>query len=67
MLVEDFGRMLAIKEVAAVLCVGRDSVVRLIKRGALKCIEFPRMGGSGKNVKRMVSEKELRHFMGGGA
>lgn len=62
-MIEDFGRLLAIKEVAGLLGVGRDSVVRLIKRGALKAVEFPTMGGSGRNVKRMVSEREVRRFL----
>ena len=54
--------LLSIKEVAGELGVGRDSVVRLIHRGELPCIEFPRMGGTGRNVKRMVEQVDLERF-----
>jgi excisionase family DNA binding protein len=57
------GRLLSIKEVAAILFVGRDTVVRLIKKGWLKCVEFPTMGGRGKNVKRMVPERYVQEFI----
>jgi excisionase family DNA binding protein len=56
-------RLLAIKEAAFVLGVGRDSVVRLIKRGKLECFEFPTMGGQGKNKKRMIPETEITRFL----
>jgi excisionase family DNA binding protein len=56
-------RMLrSVKEVAGQLGVGRDSVVRLIKRHELRAIEFPTMGGTGKNVKRMVEDDEIDRF-----
>jgi excisionase family DNA binding protein len=54
--------LLSIKEVAGELGVGRDSVVRLIHRGELACIEFPRMGGAGRNKKRMVDHDEIERF-----
>jgi excisionase family DNA binding protein len=54
--------LLSIKEAAGELSVGRDSVVRLIKRGELRAVEFPRMGGKGVNVKRMVEDDEIRSF-----
>jgi excisionase family DNA binding protein len=56
-------RLLSIKEVAFILGVGRDTVVRLIKRGHLETFEFPTMGGRGKNVKRMIPEMEVMRFM----
>jgi len=59
----DYGRLLSIKEVAAILGVGRDTVVRLIKKGWLRCIEFPTMGGRGKNVRRLVPERYVREFI----
>ena len=54
--------LLSIKEAAGKLAVGRDSVVRLIDRGHLQAIEFPVMGGRGKNRKRMVEESEIARF-----
>jgi excisionase family DNA binding protein len=56
-------RLLSIKEVAFLLGVGRDSVVRLIKRGKLETFEFPTMGGRGKNKKRMIPEMEVMRFL----
>ena len=56
-------RLLSIKEVAFILGVGRDTVVRLSNRGYLEAFEFPTMGGRGKNVKRMVPEMEVMRFL----
>jgi excisionase family DNA binding protein len=61
-MIPQYGKMYSIKEAAAMLWVGRDSVVRLILRGKLKCVEFPQMGGRGKNKKRMIPEAELDRF-----
>jgi|HubBroStandDraft_2_1064218.scaffolds.fasta_scaffold787987_2 excisionase family DNA binding protein len=61
-MIPQLGKLYSIKEAAAVLEVGRDSVVRLIDRGELKCIEFPLMGGHGKNRKRLIPEAELDRF-----
>lgn len=58
-----FEKLLSIKEVADILDVSRDSVARLIRRGGLKAVEFPRMGGRGKNVKRQVRTGEVRRFL----
>jgi excisionase family DNA binding protein len=52
----------SVKEVAGDLAVSRDSVVRLIRNGKLKAVEFPKMGGTGRNVKRMVEDDEIRNF-----
>jgi excisionase family DNA binding protein len=52
----------SVKEVAGMLGIGRDSVVRLIRRGHLKAVEFPPMGGRGKNKKRMVDDDEVGRF-----
>ena len=54
--------LLSIKEAAGALGVGRDSVGRLIENGELPAVIFPRMGGHGKNVKRMVEEDEITRF-----
>jgi hypothetical protein len=65
-MIPQIGKMYSIKEVAVILfgeVNGRDSVVRLIKRGELRCIEFPRMGGRGKNKKRLIPERELERFI----
>ena len=56
-------RLLSVKEVAFFLGVGRDSVVRLIKRGYLETFEYPTMGGRGKNKKRMIPEMEVARFL----
>lgn len=55
-------KMLSIKEAAGVLGVGRDSVGRLIKRGGLRGVRYPRMGGCGKNVTIRIPESELERF-----
>ena len=54
--------LLSIKEAAGELAVGRDSVVRLIRNGELKAVEFSRMGGHGRNKKRMVEKEEIERF-----
>jgi excisionase family DNA binding protein len=59
----DCGRLLSIKEVAAILGVSRDSVVRLIRRGELEVFDFPTMGGRGKNRKCMIPEHEVMRFL----
>jgi excisionase family DNA binding protein len=62
-MIPQFGKLYTIKEAAARLDIGRDSVVRLIARGKLKCVEFPRMGGRGKNRKRLIPEVEIERFL----
>jgi len=54
--------LLSIKEAAGKLAVGRDSVGRLIDRGELEAVEFPKMGGRGKNRKRMIEDDEIERF-----
>ena len=54
--------LLSIKEAAGELSIGRDSVVKLIRNGELRSIEFPRMGGRGRNKKRMVEKDEIDRF-----
>ena len=61
-MIPQLGKLYSVKEAAAILEVGRDSVVRLIRRGKLRCITFPQMGGRGKNAKRMIPEAELDRF-----
>jgi hypothetical protein len=64
-MIPQLGKLYSIKEAAVIIfgeASGRDSVVRLIKRGKLKCIEFPQMGGRGKNKKRLVPEAEIDRF-----
>lgn len=65
-MIPQFGKLYTIKEAAVILfgdITGRDSVIRLIKRGELKCVEFPRMGGRGKNKKRLIPEVEIERFL----
>lgn len=54
--------LLSIKEAAGELSIGRDSVGRLIDNGELVAVEFPKMGGRGKNRKRMVEDTEIKRF-----
>jgi excisionase family DNA binding protein len=62
-MIPQFGKLHSIKEAAGILFVGRDTVVRLIDRGKLRCVEFPRMGGRGKNKKRLIPEVEIERFL----
>jgi len=62
-MIPQLGKMYSIKEVAAILGVSRDAVVRLIERGKLKCVTFPQMGGRGKNRKRLIPEAEVERFL----
>lgn len=62
-MIPQLGKMYSIKEAAAILEVGRDSVVRLIGRGKLKCVTYPQMGGRGKNRKRLIPEAEIDRFL----
>ena len=60
---DTFEKMYSLKEAAGPLGCSRDSVVRLIHGGHLRAVEFPRMGGRGRNVKRQIPESELRRFL----
>jgi excisionase family DNA binding protein len=58
-------KMLSVKEVAYVLGVSRDSVSRLIRRGELKAVRLPRMGGRGANRIFRVPESMVNLFRTG--
>ena len=58
-----FEKMYSLKEAAGPLRCSRDSVVRLVRGGHLRAVEFPRMGGRGKNLKRQIPESELKRFL----
>jgi excisionase family DNA binding protein len=60
---QTYEKLLCIKEVAAILGVSRDAVVRLIKNGHIRAVEFPTMGGRGKNKKKMIAESEVHRFL----
>jgi excisionase family DNA binding protein len=62
-MIPQLGKMYSIKEVAGILGVGRDTIVRLMRSGTLKCVELPRTGGRGKNKKRLIPERELDRFI----
>jgi hypothetical protein len=65
-MIPQLGKMYSIKEAAVILfgeTNSRDSVNRLIKRGKLKCVTFPQMGGRGKNKKRLIPEVEIERFL----
>jgi excisionase family DNA binding protein len=59
----EYGRFYTVFEVAAILNIGRDSVMRLVHSGKLKAMKYPRMGGRGRNVKWMVAECDLKDFI----
>jgi len=61
---DTFEKMFSVKEVAGILGVSRDSVVRLVRRGYLKCLVLPQMGGRGRNPGRRFREGEVRRFLG---
>jgi excisionase family DNA binding protein len=60
---DTFEKMYTIKEATVPLGCSRDSVVRLIQRGQLEAVQFPRMGGTGKNKCRRISESAMRRFL----
>ena len=60
---DSFEKMLCVKEVAGILGVSRDSVVRLVRRGHLRCVVFPQMGGRGRNPGRRFREGEVQRFL----
>lgn len=56
-------KMYAVKEAAAVLAVGRDTVVRLIHNGELKAVKLPKAGGKGMNTTYRIPESSLLRLM----
>ena len=56
-------KMFSVKEAAGYLGVARDSVVRLIRRGRLRAVKFPVMGGRGQNVTWRIPSEELARFI----
>jgi excisionase family DNA binding protein len=60
---ETFEKMYTPKEAGGPLNCSRDSVVRLIHNGSLGAVEFPKMGGRGTNVKRLIPESEIKRFL----
>jgi excisionase family DNA binding protein len=62
-MLEEYGRFYTVFEVASKLNISRDAVMRLIHNGELKALKYPRMGGRGKNSKRMIAEVDLKRFI----
>jgi excisionase family DNA binding protein len=56
-------RFYTIDDTASILNIGRDSVRRLIERGQLPAVKYPKMGGKGKNVKWMILGTLLIQFI----
>ncbi len=54
--------MLSVKEVAAELGLGRDSVLRLIRNDELEAVKMPPMGGKGDNETWRVEPEKLDLF-----
>jgi len=61
--IPQFEKMYSPKEAAGVLSCSRDSVVRMMNRGDLDYVQLPKMGGRGKNVKRLVRHSVLVLFL----
>jgi len=59
----EFEKLYSIKEATAPLGLSRDSVVRLIQRGKLKAVHYPRMGGRGRNRPRRIRHSEIVRFL----
>ena len=36
----------------------------MVRRGELEAVEFPRMGGRGRNVKRQIRMGAVKRFLG---
>ena len=51
--------LLSRKEAGGELGISPDSVTRLTKNGYLNAVVLPKMGGHGKNVKRMYERQEI--------
>jgi excisionase family DNA binding protein len=45
------------------LGVGRDTVMRLIRRGRLRAVKLPVCGGRGRNVTYRISEGDIGNFL----
>ena len=57
-------KMYAIKEVAGILDVGRDTVRRWIDNGSLKAVKLPKAGGKGLNITYRIPESSLLRMIG---
>jgi excisionase family DNA binding protein len=55
-------KMYAIKEVAGMYEVGRDTVKRWIANGSLPAVKLPKAGGKGRNVTYRIPESSLRRL-----
>jgi excisionase family DNA binding protein len=60
---DSIGKMYSVKEVAGMLGVGRDTVMRLIRRGRLRAVKLPVCGGRGRNVTYRVSDGDIGDFL----
>lgn len=56
-------RFYTVYETAAILNVSRDMVLRLIVNGHLPAVKYPKAGGRGKNVKRMILGRDIIRFI----
>lgn len=57
------GRWYELWEVAIGLNIGRDSVMRLIRKKELVAMKYPKMGGRGRNSKWMVDGGSIIDFI----
>lgn len=56
-------RFYTVYETAAILNVSRDMVLRLSEKGHLPAMKYPRAGGRGRNVKRMILGRDIIRFI----
>ena len=54
--------LLSRKEAGGELGISPDAVTRLTKNGHLNAVVLPKMGGTGKNKKRMYEREEIDRF-----
>lgn len=54
----------AVKEVAGILGVSRDTVVRLIKNGEMKAVKLPKCGGRGLNTTYRIPSSSVLRLIG---
>jgi len=56
-------RFYSIYETAAIFNVSRDQVVRAVDSGKLPAMKWPKLGGKGRNVKKMILGSDLIRFI----
>ena len=63
LIVFEVGRWYLVIDTAIGLNISRDAVMRLIRKGELTAMAYPRMGGRGRNTKWMVEGGSVLRFI----